>query len=279
MIVVQRCGDVDGFLGVAGGFLEAREAEHNLLLGICTTLRDRPWAGDEPPDFIVVRSDERVVLAAIRTPPHNLVLSEVDDEEAVGVLADAVADLDLPGVTGPKDHAASFAERWCRPTGRRPVLAIAERIFRLSVVRQPRLPTGRLRLAGPADRTTVIAWIESFMGEALPPDNPPLDHAMVDRRIALGGIHLWDDDGPVSLASAHSRTPHGIRIGPVYTPPGLRGRGYASACVAATSQLQLDAGRRYVFLFTDLANPTSNHIYQEIGFEPVRDVDAWRFAG
>ncbi len=279
MIAVQRCGTVDEFLGAAGEFLEAREAEHNLLLGICTMLRERPWAGDEPPDLFVVRSGERIALAAVRTPPHNLVLSEVDDPDAVGVLADAVADLDLPGVTGPKEHAAAFAERWCRPTGRRPVVAIAERIFRLSVVRHPPAISGRLRLAGPDDREVVIAWIESFMREALPPDNPPLDHAMVDRRIALGGIYLWDDEGPVSLASAHSRTPHGIRIGPVYTPPELRGRGYASACVAGTSQVQLDAGRRFVFLFTDLANPTSNHIYQEIGFEPVRDVDAWRFAG
>ncbi len=279
MIAVQRCGSVDEFLGVAGGFLEAREAEHNLLLGICTVLRDRPWSGDEPPDLLVVRSGERIVLVAIRTPPHNLVLSEVDDADAVAVLADALAELDLPGVTGPKDHAAAFAERWCRPTGRRPELAIAERIFRLSVVRRPPVPSGRLRQAGPDDRTVVIDWVESFVREALPSDNPPLDHRLVDLRIALGGIYLWDDDGPVSLASAHSRTPHGIRIGPVYTPPGLRGRGYASACVAGVSQAQLDAGLRFVFLFTDLANPTSNHIYQEIGFEPVRDVDAWRFAG
>ena len=279
MIAVQRCGSVDGFLDVAGGFLEAREAEHNLLLGICTMLRDRPWAGDEPPDLVVVRSAEQIVLAAVRTPPHNLVLSEVDDADAVGALADALADLDLPGVTGPKDHAAAFAERWCRPTGRRPVLAMAERIFRLRIVRLPRAISGRLRLAGPDDRAVVIDWMEAFMREALPSDSPPLDPGMVDRRIALGGIYLWDDDGPVSFASAHSRTPHGIRIGPVYTPPGLRGRGYASACVAATSQAQLDAGFRSVFLFTDLANPTSNHIYQEIGFEPVRDVDAWRFAG
>jgi predicted GNAT family acetyltransferase len=63
----------------------------------------------------------------------------------------------------------------------------------------------------------------------------------------------------------------------VYTPPGLRGRGYASALVAAVSQAQLDAGRTFVFLFTDLANPTANHIYQAIGYERVRDIDAWLF--
>ncbi|HSS37114.1 MAG TPA: GNAT family N-acetyltransferase, partial [Patescibacteria group bacterium] len=73
------------------------------------------------------------------------------------------------------------------------------------------------------------------------------------------------------------RTPHGARVGPVYTPPARRGRGYASACVAGASQAGLDSGLRFLFLFTDLANPTSNHIYETIGYEPIRDVDIWRF--
>jgi predicted GNAT family acetyltransferase len=72
-------------------------------------------------------------------------------------------------------------------------------------------------------------------------------------------------------------TPNGIRIGPVYTPPGLRRRGYASACVAAASQAQLDSGRRSCFLFADNANPTSNHIYLTIGYQPVSDVTVYRF--
>jgi predicted GNAT family acetyltransferase len=85
------------------------------------------------------------------------------------------------------------------------------------------------------------------------------------------------DDRPVSLAGYGGPTRHGIRIGPVYTPPAERRRGYASACVAALSQQLLDRGRRFCFLFTDLANPTSNHIYQQIGYRPVSDVDEYRF--
>jgi hypothetical protein len=68
-----------------------------------------------------------------------------------------------------------------------------------------------------------------------------------------------------------------IRIGPVYTPPGLRRRGYASACVAAVSQAQLDAGRRFCFLFADIANRTSVHVYETIGYAPVSDVAVYRF--
>jgi predicted GNAT family acetyltransferase len=81
------------------------------------------------------------------------------------------------------------------------------------------------------------------------------------------------------MAGHTGPTPNGIRVISVYTPPHLRGRGYASACVAALSQRLLDQGRKFCFLFTDLANPTSNHIYQEIGYEPVRDIDQWRFGG
>lgn len=79
------------------------------------------------------------------------------------------------------------------------------------------------------------------------------------------------------MAGAGGRTPNGIRISAVYTPPDLRCRGYASALTAAVSQDQLNRGRRFCFLFTDLANPTSNKIYQEIGYRPVCDYDLYRF--
>jgi uncharacterized protein len=103
--------------------------------------------------------------------------------------------------------------------------------------------------------------------------------ADADRWLARRGrsLHLWEDGDVVSLAGTGGRTPNGIRIGPVYTPPDARRRGYASALVAAVSQAELDAGRRFCFLFTDLHNPTSNHIYQAIGYTPVRDVEAYAF--
>ena len=91
-------------------------------------------------------------------------------------------------------------------------------------------------------------------------------------------MFIWEDGGqPVCIAGFSGPTPHGIRIVSVYTPPELRGRGYASACTAALSQHLLDQGREFCFLFTDLSNPTSNHIYQEIGYRPVGDVDEYAF--
>ena len=137
-----------------------------------------------------------------------------------------------------------------------------------------------MRVARPEDRRLVADWIESFHDEASI-GNPRQDYeTMADRWIRRLGrtVYLWEDEGrPVSLTGVGGPTPNGIRVGPVYTPPSARGRGYASNLVAQASQLQLDAGRTFVFLFTDLANPTSNKIYQAIGYEPVIDVDEWEF--
>ena len=90
-------------------------------------------------------------------------------------------------------------------------------------------------------------------------------------------MYLWADGEPVAMAGTSGQTPNGARVGPVYTPPALRGRGYASACTAALSQLLLDEGRRFCFLYTDLSNPTSNKIYQAIGYRPVCNADMYTF--
>ena len=79
------------------------------------------------------------------------------------------------------------------------------------------------------------------------------------------------------MGSYGGPTPNGARIGPIYTPPDQRRRGYGSALTADLTQLQLDRGRRFCFLFTDLANPTSNSIYQQIGYRPVSDSAQWAF--
>jgi hypothetical protein len=276
---IERFAAVEAFLAAGGPFLAAREAEHNLIYGICAGLEAQPDAYDRIPDLLLARREGRVVLAAVRTPPRQLVLSEVDDRAALDALAEELADADLSGVVGPSEHVARFARRWASLAGRTASVRLRERIFRLTVVRAPRPVAGHLRVASHEDRPLVTAWLEAFELEAL--GEPPGEDLprIVDRWLAGRGraLHLWLDGKPVSLCGTSGTTPNGIRIGPVYTPPEVRTRGYASACVAAVSQAQLEAGRRFCFLFTDLANPTSNHIYREIGYEAVRDVDMYRF--
>jgi predicted GNAT family acetyltransferase len=264
----RRFDDVDGFMAIASAFLEAREAEHNLIFGISSYIRDDPSAfGERLPYLAAITSGGRVVATALRTPPHNLVLSEIDDPAAIDLLvADRLED-DLPGVLGPVEHARAFAERWAARDGRTWRRSLSERIFRLRTVIPPDPVPGQLRTTTLADRDLVGAWLHGFMEEALGAAEPDEVERITDRWLEGRGrtLYLWEDGSTVSLCGVGGETPHGIRIGPVYTPPAARRRGYASALVARASQVQLDAGRRYCFLFTDLANPTSNHIYQAIG--------------
>jgi hypothetical protein len=281
---VRQHASVDEFLAAAGPFLEAREAEHNLLFGIAGFVRTNPeLLTDGPAHFAsVTDAAGRVVGATLRTPPHNQVLSCIDDVAAVDALVDALRDEDLPGILGPTQPAARFAARWTDATGQPARVQVAERIFRLQRVIPPDRPTvGLWRVAEAKDRELIADWLVAFSTEAMP-EAPPIPDplAVADRWVAqVGRIgYLWEDGGSVvSLVGAGGETPHGIRIGPVYTPPERRGRGYASSLTAAASQDQLARGRQFVFLFTDLANPTSNKIYQAIGYEPVCDVDQYRF--
>jgi predicted GNAT family acetyltransferase len=282
--VVRRHASVDEFLDAAGDFLRAREAEHNLLFGIASWVRTSPeLLTDGPATFAtVIDADGRMVAATLRTPPHNQVLSCIDDLGAVDALIRALRDEPLPGVLGPREPAARFASGWTDATGQPGRVEIAERIFRLERVIPPERPApGAWRVVDACDRDLIARWLVDFSAEAIP-ELPRLPDpvATADRWVAqVGRIgYVWEDgDEVVSLVGAGGETPNGIRIGPVYTPPHRRSRGYASSLTAAATQDQLDRGRRFVFLFTDLANPTSNKIYQAIGYEPVCDVDMYRF--
>jgi predicted GNAT family acetyltransferase len=237
----------------------------------------------EPPYFAVAEDDGRIVGVAMRTPPHNLVLSEIEEDAAVGAFAEDARDAfdSLPGVVGPKARAAQFANAWRAATGATPRLQIAQRIFAADHVDEPRPTPGAMRDYERTDRELAIRWVDEFVAEALrDAPNPGSNADFVDGREADpdAGLVLWEDDGPVSMAGFGGRTPNGIRVGPVYTPPDLRGRGYASALTAVLTQRLLDSGRRFCFLYTDLANPTSNSIYQRIGYRAVADADLWTFS-
>jgi uncharacterized protein len=282
-VQVERLAGAQAFLDIAGPFLAEREAEHNLLFGIAANLiRDPGRLMTAPPYFAAIRRDGAVVAAALMTPPFNVVMSWTDDPDAVAALA---ADLDrdglpVPGITGPVDIARSFVETWA---GQHDVTArriMAERIYRAERVSAPRGVPGGVRIADHRDRDLLVDWMTRFLHEALPDGDPEQAVAMVDSALLTGTrvFHLWEHDGrPVSVAGVTGPTPNGIRVGPVYTPPAERRHGFASAVTAAASQAELDQGRRFVFLFTDLANPTSNKIYQAIGYEPVIDIDQWSF--
>jgi hypothetical protein len=190
-------------------------------------------------------------------------------------MADAIDD-GLPGVVGAVPEVDELASGWAARRGVRATPIVEQRIYALTRLVPPSPVRGAVRVATADDRALVLEWMRAFAAELRQDgdDGGRLERS-VDARLAGGaeaGVGLWTiDDEPVSLAGYGGRTPNGIRIGPVYTPPELRGSGYGSAVTAAVTQLALDHGRRFCFLYTDLANPTSNAIYQRLGYEPVCD--------
>jgi hypothetical protein len=274
-VLVKQATDPADFLAAAGPFLLEDEARHNLILGITGTLRDRPATYPAFHLWLVSDGDE-VVAAALQTPPLNLVLTGKD--AGVAHLADALADdrIELPGVTGAVPEVDTFARRWEALANVRAAVRMRQRIYGLTRLRPVAGVSGAGREATDSDRDLLVAWVRAFADESL--GNIPSPASDAERTVDLrlhgddgAGFILWQDEKPVSLAGWGGMTPNGIRIGPVYTPPEHRRRGYGSAVTAAVSARHLSAGRQFCFLYTDLENPTSNKIYVDIGFEPVCD--------
>ncbi len=282
-----RFRTVAEFLVRAEGFLVQHEAENNLVLGISSALKLNPnLYGPQVPYLAVVESEGEVMAVAIMTPPHRLILPRVADRQALELIARDVYEFrpDLPGVTGPALASGQFAEAWQALTGQAFHKSTAERIYKLEKVKPPGGVSGQMRRIAQTDQALLKEWLVDYQTEAFGGEvDPEAIESGLKSWFTLPqdfrGTFLWEDSQPVSLVNYSGPTPQGMRIGPVYTPKEFRGRGYASACTAGVSQYLLDSGRKFVFLFTDLANPTSNKIYQQIGYEAVGDVDEYKFGG
>ena len=266
------------FLERAGTLLGADEARHNLILGLAWVLHDRP---EVYPNFgmWVVEEAEAPVAAALITVPFNLVLADADPA-ALEPLAAAIREssLPIPGVVGNRPTVEDFNRIWAPLTGVTPRLRMAQGVFALERVRPGKPAPGTARPAGPDDRALVLEWLDAFSAEALPEE--PRDRERTERAVDRllnptvtdSGLWIWQhgQEG-VSLVGFGSPTPGGVRIGPVYTPPRFRRQGFGTALVAAGSSWLLEHGRQRCFLYTDLANPTSNAIYRSIGYEQVAE--------
>jgi len=210
-----------------------------------------------------------------------MVVARPRSEQAIPALARSVRDegVPVPGVSAPLPESERFAEAWRSLTGQGFQQRMSQRIYRLTSVRDVPPVPGALRVAVEADRELMVRWWRAFAEESLPPGAPGSDpERLVGLRLPAGEIFLWDNGGPVSVSGWSHATDEAARIGPVYTPPELRKKGYATALVAAQSAELLGLGKRFCFLYTDLANPTSNKIYMDIGYEPVCDAAEFVFA-
>ncbi|GAB4574615.1 MAG: GNAT family N-acetyltransferase [Anaerolineae bacterium] len=278
---VATYDSAQAFVEVAEPFLLLHEVHNSLLLGNALRRIHGLPSVDGAVTYAAVFEGDQPVGAASHQPPFPVILSAGMSPQAIATLAKHMLATGWPltGITGPESQTAAFAAVWHTLTGEQASIKQRQGVYALYAVRTRGTASGQLRPAGPDDLPLVAAWSQGFHDEATP-DQPGFDaQEFARRRVADGSVYLWEDGGRVVSMAARARpTRHGITVNLVYTPPELRGRGYATACVAALSQQLLDAGYTFCTLFTDLGNPTSNHIYQQIGYERICDFVIYQFA-
>ena len=281
---VVRHRDARHFRDRLNSWLSDREARNNLILGITGNIASHPDIFDEH-RLWTVESGGAMQAAALITPPRKLVTADAESADAIAALARAVRDDlgGLPGVVANQPTVGWFVEAWTTLTGAEAGMSMSQRVFSLEAVTPVPRPRGKARPASFTEGDDLTAWMLAFQAEALPADEQ--DEDLARRAIALRlddypgtGMWVWDVQGHMRAMSGYGgATNNGIRIGPVYTPPEHRGNGYATALVAEQSQWLIDQGRRSCFLYTHLSNPTSNAIYERIGYRQVAESAEYYF--
>ncbi|MDY7021492.1 MAG: GNAT family N-acetyltransferase [Cyanobacteriota bacterium] len=259
-------------------YLLRYEAEHNLLLGIAQTLIRSPERYGDQTSLIIVEEEGKIKAIAMQTPPYNFLISKVEDFTAIDILIQDLYQnkISLPGVSGLTDETEYFVQKWHHLTHQPYEIEMYLRIHQLKQVQPILGGKGSLRQATESDCDLLINWYSQFIQEAAPSEPTNIEKA-VNYHLSQNHIYLWENIVPVSMAFASEATSNSSRIGPVYTPPEYRNKGYASACVASLSQLLLDRGYSACYLYTNLANSTSNRIYKKIGYKPICDWNLYRF--
>lgn len=266
--------DPKAFLEKHGAYLERNEAEHNLILSLCQVAQQRLARGEKYDiRFATLSNDDGLVMATVQTPPSNIVLSRATQPE-IEFLAEtlAVDDTAFPGIVGPSDVAAAFANKWQEKTGQKPVEYMDQIIYSVNKVTAPPPIEGHMRNAQPGEEGIIAAWITAFAQDALPKSEQLSEEDAMRRAADLvkaKRVFVWDVGGRPRAQAAVSGTASVARINMVYTPAEERGHGYASAVVSQLSQKQLDEGKKMVCLYADARNPVSNSIYRKLGYEFV----------
>lgn len=283
MLTVTFFSDAHSFYQQAHTIWEADETRNNLILGLAIRLRSDPHAyGEAQPLMALVRDEKGAIGAsALMTPPYALIVqSEPLNKSALVALADSLIaeGWQLPGVNGIAEVSDIFAEIWQARTGRLARRLVNTRAYELRQVIPVDYPSGAMRLAE-ASEAQLAADMLNAMGKevVLGP------RRLYTAELALESIHqkrtfFWVDEGEVVCITLANRPQiKGICVSGVYTPPCHRRKGYARALVAEVSKEMLSRGYELTNLFTDLSNPTSNKIYQEVGYQPVADYHQYEF--
>lgn len=251
--------------------------ECNLPASVLAGVLSGRYPASEPL-FAYGSDGDEVRFAALRTPPWDMLATSVDERPARELIRRWLEeDPALPGVGGTVDAARAIATAWAKETGGTTRCRLRELSYVLERVSDPPSPApGKLRLARADERALLADWMRAFAREsaAFPEEQA---HVLVEGRAADMSLWVWDREGPVSMLATVPPIAGAVRIGPVYTPPEHRRRGYAGSAVAAASREALAGGAQRCVLYTDAANPTANKIYTEVGYRRFGQHEQWVF--
>ena len=281
---IRTYSEVGEFLDRTRPLLEENEVLSNLMLGMCEGLLKTPPKPEQSVFLATVEDAASVQLMVLINGANRMILMpyQTPAEESFDTLIEYFASENkkLPGVVGPVPLADQFAAKWAAKQNQTAKININMRAFELTEVIPPSNVSGEGRFATLAELELLSKWSKAFLVDAGLHDAPTDEQIQLatTQRIEGGNLFLWYDQGqPVSMSNQSRPTVHGTCVNLVYTPLEWRGHGYASAGVAALSQHILDSGKTFATLFTDMTNPTSNKIYQNIGYHPIADFNEYDF--
>ena len=274
--------DVKAFYNSAYDILMRHEAQNVIPLGniiIGNEGKDKTdWRDPANWFMATITDDNNIILTAVMTTPKNLTLYATDnknDDAAINILVDNILknDIHIPGVMSEKSLAERFAQFYAEKRGVKFSITKNQRIYELTQVNTDIPAIGTVRLATKKDMSFLPYWMQGFdsdcFGDSLATKNNTDNYLY---RMSVNRLYILENEGmPVTMAKISRDLQTVCVVGLVYTPPYFRGKGYATACVAAVSQLGLDRGFKKCVLYTDLDNPTSNSIYMKIGYKPICD--------
>jgi RimJ/RimL family protein N-acetyltransferase len=280
-VTILLLRDPAAFAQRAWDFLEAR-IECNILATVLSAVQSGALAAAEVsrrPEgsalfACVLDGSGRVQGAALRTPPRPMLASPLDQNAAEELIGPWMAeDPGLDAVNAVAPTARALAAAWVQRTGGRTETQMSMAMHVLQSVTDPPHPaSGKLVQVAAGQLETLTEWWAAFAAEADLGSDVESAAAVARARMDAGGAYFWEHEGrPVSLVAINPAVAGVARVGPVYTPSSQRGRGYAGSAVAALSRRALAEGATRCALFTDLANPTSNKIYAEVGYRALNE--------
>ncbi|MEC4696772.1 GNAT family N-acetyltransferase [Bacillus anthracis] len=250
-------------------FLEKNEQENNLILGVLQMVQQPIFMG-------VAKQEEEIVIVFLQTEEKKQII--VATSEVMGVdikeLAKELTKVypDIPGLIGNKKVVQKLAEEIAVLENKKMNVVMEQGVYALQQVKKKWTEEGIFREINSDELPVIEKWIYQFCEDVnLPTTKEEAEqtaHTLITNHRLFG---LEIDGKLVSVAAKTRPTKNNITINFVYTPKEERKKGYASNCVAALSQRMLDEGYKTTTLYTDLANPTSNKIYQEIGYEQIAE--------